>query len=169
MREHLSSNREDPSIEGKWGPLVAEIPAFARVSGVQFRLELIRSVRGFEKLLEGFERVRAVTYVAEARSVLDFFEKFGCSDVEIVLGESFTDVQSTMDPQVLERLCAKVGDGTLRIFVPKKTIHSKMYILEKPGLVRVVYGSRNLYPTGSWDSVAVFDLGEGDAIAREFV
>ena len=134
-----------------------------------FRLELIRSVRGFEKLLEGFEKVRAVTYVAEARSVLDFYEKFGCSDVEIILGESFTDVQSTLDPQVLERLCAKVGEGTLRIFVPKKTIHSKMYILEKPGLMRVVYGSRNLYPTGSWDSVAVFDLQEGDAVARQFV
>lgn len=163
------SRGERASIEGRWGPLVAEMPTFARASRTSFKLELIRSTRGFEKLLEGFEKVRAVTYVAEARSLLDLYEKFGCSDVEIILGESFTDVQSTLDPQILGRLCAKVDEGTLRVYVPRKTIHSKMYILEKPGLVRVVYGSRNLYPSGSWDSVAVFDLRPADAIARQFL
>lgn len=163
------SREEASSVEGQWGSLVAELPSFARESKAQFRLELIRSSRGFERLLEGFEKIHAVTYVAEARSVLDFFEKLGYADVEIILGESFTDVQGTLDPQVLGRLCSKVDEGILRIFVPKKTIHSKMYILEKPNHVRIVYGSRNLHPTGSWDSVAVYDVGPSDAIARQFL
>lgn len=136
--------------------------------GMQFHLELIKSTRGFERLLEGFEAVRAVTYVASAQSILDFFSS-GYSRVELVLGECFTDVQGSLDPKTLERLTDLMKEGQLRIFAPRKTIHSKLYILERPGLLRVLHGSRNLYPTGSWDSVAVYDLPPDDAKAREFI
>ena len=133
-----------------------------------FLLELIRSTRGFERLLEGFESARAVTYVAQARNVLDFFSR-GYSQVELVLGESFTDVRGSLDVGTLEKLTALMEEGRLRLYTPRKTIHSKMYILEKPGLIRILHGSRNLYPTGSWDSVAVYDLPPTDATARDFV
>ena len=164
-----SMKGESLPIQTRLGIPESNLPAFIRESGVPFRLELIRSTKAFEKLFEGFEKVRAITYVAQARSLLDLFEKFGSSDLEIILGESFTDVRGTLDSQILDRLCTKVDEGTLRVYVPRKTIHSKMYILEKPGLVRVIYGSRNLYPTSSWDSVAVFDLNPRDPIALQFV
>ena len=121
---------------------------------VPFQLELIRSTKGFERLLEGFQTVRAVTYVAQAQSVLDFFSR-GYTQVELVLGETFTDIRGSLDSGALEKLTAHLEQGRLRLYTPRKTIHSKLYILEKPGLVRILHGSRNLYPTGSWDSVAV--------------
>ena len=40
-----------------------------------FHLELVRSSRGFERLFEGFDSVRAITYVARAQNVLDFFSQ----------------------------------------------------------------------------------------------
>ena len=135
---------------------------------VAFQLELIRSTRAFERLLEGFQTVRAVTYVAQAQSVLDFFSR-GYSQVELILGESFTDVRGSLDPSTLEKLTTHIEQGRLRLYTPRKTIHSKLYILEKPGLVRILHGSRNLYPTGSWDSVAVYDLSPDDAGVREFI
>ena len=104
--------------------------------GTAFRLELIRSTRGFEQLLEGFDRVRAITYVARAQNVLDFFEKHGYSAVELVLGESFTDVRGSLDASVLARLAEYLEEGSLRLYAPRKTIHSKLYILEKAGAVR---------------------------------
>ena len=137
--------------------------------GTAFRLELIRSTRGFEQLLEGFDRVRAITYVARAQNVLDFFEKHGYSAVELVLGESFTDVRGSLDASVLARLAEYLEEGSLRLYAPRKTIHSKLYILEKAGAVRVLHGSRNLYPTGSWDSVAVYDLTPDHPAVKEFV
>src|SRR5437667_7021771 len=160
---------ETSPIQTRLGISDPNLPAFILETGAPFRLELIRSTKAFEKLFEGFEKVRAITYVAQARGLLDLFEKFGSSDLEVILGESFTDVRGTLDSQILDRLCTKVDEGTLRVYVPRKTIHSKMYILEKPGLVRVIYGSRNLYPTSSWDSVAVFDLSPRDPIALQFV
>lgn len=137
-------------------------------NGVPFQLELIRSTKGFERLLEGFETVRAITYVAQAQSVLDFFSR-GYSKVELVLGETFTDVRGSLDPSALEKLTVHMEEGRLRLYTPRKTIHSKLYILEKPGLVRILHGSRNLYPTGSWDPVAVYDLTASDSVAKEFV
>src|SRR3989442_12446603 len=162
-------NGEGWPIQPRLGIPELNLPAFIRESGAPFRLELIRSTKAFEKLFEGFEKVRAITYVAQARSLLDLFEKFGSSDLEIILGESFTDVRGTLDSQILDRLCTKVDEGTLRVYVPRQTIHSKMYILAKPCLGRVIYGSRNLYPTRSWASVAVFDLNPQDPIAFQFV
>src|SRR3989475_10029857 len=160
---------ESPPIQTRLGIPESNLPAFIRESGAPFRLELIRRAKAVEKLFEGFEKVRAITDVAQARSLLDLFEKFGSSDLEIILGESFTDVRGTLDSHILDRLCTKADEGTPRVYVPRKTIHSKMYILEKPGLVRVIYGSRNLYATSSWDSVAVFDLNPRGPITLLFV
>src|SRR6266702_5426632 len=76
---------ESSPIQTSLGIPKSNLPAFIRESGAPFRLELIRSTKAFEKLFEGFEKVRAITYVAQARSLLDLFEKFGSSDLEIIL------------------------------------------------------------------------------------
>ncbi len=157
-----------------WGEkLVAEeareVSLYFFSEGAPFHLEILRSSRGFDRLLEGFERIRAVTYVAEARTVLDLFEKHGYGDVELVLGESFSEFQGSLDAGVLTRLCSHLEKNSLRLYAPRKTIHSKLYILERPGQVRILHGSRNLYPTGSWDSVAVYDLPTDHRLAKEFV
>lgn len=135
---------------------------------VSFQLELIRSTRGFEKLFEGFQTVRAITYVAQAQSVLDFFSS-GYTQVELVLGESFTDVRGSLNANTLEKLAAHMTQDSLSLYTPRKRIHSKLYILERPGQVRILHGSRNLYPTGSWDSVTVYDLPPGHPTVKAFV
>ncbi len=119
--------------------------------------------------MEGFTKIQAVTYVAEAQSVLDLIEKYGYEDVELVLGESFTDFQGSLEAGTLTRLCAHLENGILRLYAPRKTIHSKFYILERTGQVRIIHGSRNLYPTGSWDSVAVYDFPPDHPLVREFI
>jgi hypothetical protein len=146
-----------------------EVSLYFFSESTPFRLELLRSSRGFDRLLEGFNRIRAVTYVAEAHSVLDFFEKHNYADVELILGESFTDFQGSLNPSILTRLCDRLDDGSLRLYAPRKTIHSKLYILEGTGQVRIIHGSRNLYPTGSWDSVAVYDLPPDHPLVKEFI
>lgn len=146
-----------------------EVSLYFFSESTPFRLELLRSTRGFDRLLEGFNRIRAVTYVAEAHSVLDFFEKHNYTDVELILGESFTDFQGSLNPSILTRLCDHLDNESLRLYAPRKTIHSKLYILEGTGKVRIIHGSRNLYPTGSWDSVAVYDLPPNHPLVKEFI
>lgn len=146
-----------------------EVSLYFFSEGTPFHLEVLRSSRGFDRLFEGFNKIRAVTYVAEAQSVLDLLDKQGYADVELVLGESFTDFQGSLSPGTLTRLCSHLENGVLRLYAPRKTIHSKLYILEKPGHVRILHGSRNLYPTGSWDSVAVYDLPATHPIVKEFI
>ena len=116
-----------------------EVSLYFFSEGTPFHLEVLRSSRGFDRLLEGFKKIRAVTYVAEARSVLDLLDKNGYEEVELVLGESFTDFQGSLDAGTLMRLCSHLESGALRLYAPRKTIHSKLYILEKPGQVRILH------------------------------
>ncbi len=146
-----------------------DVSLYFFTEGTPFHLEILRSGRGLERLLEGFKKIRAVTFVAEAQSVLDLIDKYGYQDVELILGESFTDFQGSLGAGTLTRLCSHLENGILRLYAPRKTIHSKFYILERTGKVRIIHGSRNLYPTSSWDSVAVYDFPSDHPLVKEFI
>ena len=118
---------------------------------LQLKTAIITRRQDFDALFEGFETLRAVSFVASPLLLLDFFNQRGFSNVEIVVGESlsrqYKETLASEPVDVVDALSRKIEDGALRILVPKTPIHSKLYILEKPGLVRVINGSLNLTET----------------------
>ena len=107
--------------------------------------------REFDNLFDGYDRLRAISYVVSPDLLLHFFEKRGLSEIELVLGDNLTEqyrqTLSQKGQQVTQALAELVEQGKLRIFVPKRIIHSKLYILQRNGLSRVIQGSANLTET----------------------
>jgi hypothetical protein len=106
----------------------------------------------FESLLTGFNRLRAVSYVASPEALLTLLDKTGLESIDIVLGDphlatAFRETLARKDTGVTERLLKLSECGQLQIHVPKRTIHSKLYILTRPGLSRLIQTSANLCET----------------------
>ena len=105
----------------------------------------------FDSLFEGYNRLQAISYVVSPDLLLHFFEGGGLSEVEVIVGENLTEqyrqALSQKGRQVTTALAELVEQGKLRIFVPKRTIHSKLYVLRRNGLCRVIQGSANLTET----------------------
>jgi len=105
----------------------------------------------FENLFEGFAKLEAISYVISVDLLLDFFDRRGYAEVEVLVGENLAasyrrDLEGK-DIEVTERLAERVENGTLRIFIPDRTIHTKLYILEGHDLARVIVSSANLTET----------------------
>ena len=121
------------------------------VASARLRSCVVAHRREFDGLFEGFDRLQAISYVVSPDLLLHFFEKRGLSEVEVVVGENLTEqyrqALSEKGRQVTTALAELVEQGRLRIFVPKRTIHSKLYVLQRDGLYRVIQGSANLTET----------------------
>ena len=102
----------------------------------------------FENLFEGFTKLWAISYVVSPDLLLEFFDRRGYSEVEVLVGEnlaeSYRQGLEQKGIEVTERLAECVKDGTLRVFIPDRTIHTKLYILEGTGSARVIVSSANL-------------------------
>lgn len=118
-----------------------------------FQTKVIARRSDFEALFEGFSRMRAITYVASPDLVLEFMEKRGYAQVEVLVGDSLAPSRISSDWRqqlaqnqlgVCERLAQRVEDGSLRILVPERTIHTKLYLLERDDVTRVILTSANL-------------------------
>jgi hypothetical protein len=112
---------------------------------------LIARCRDFEELFEGFTKMRAISYVVSPDLLLEFFDQRGYSELEVVVGDNLSEVYrkdlEQKGIEVTDRLAQLVERGALRIFVPTRTIHTKLYILERPELVRAIQTSANLTVT----------------------
>ncbi|MFC2020722.1 hypothetical protein ACFLU1_02895 [Chloroflexota bacterium] len=112
---------------------------------------LISRRKDFDELFDGFEKMYAVSYVISPDVLLDFYDKRGYKELEIVVGENLSDSYKRNLEQkpieIVERLEEFVEAGTLRIYVPSHTIHTKLYILEKQDGIRVIQTSANLTAT----------------------
>ena len=128
----------------------AVAPAF-NDGRLQLRSAIITRRQDFDDLFNGFDTLKAVSYVASPHLLLDFFNLRRFSKVEIVVGDSlsrqYKEGLASQRLEVIDALARKIDDGGLRILVPQRTIHSKLYILEKTGLFRVINGSLNLTET----------------------
>ena len=117
----------------------------------RLRSRLLARRQEFDSLFEGYDRLQAVSYVVTPDLLLHFFDKRGFSQVEVVVGENLTDqyrqALSQKGRQVTAALAELVEQGRLRIFVPRRTIHSKLYMLQRDGQYRVIQGSANLTET----------------------
>lgn len=122
---------------------------FAGLSPLQ--TQVITKRKDFEQLFDGFERMRAVSYVVSPDLLLEFFDQHGYSELEVVVGENLSEAYRNdlerKGVEVTDRLAELVEKGALRIFVPARTIHTKLYILERAESVRVIQTSANLTAT----------------------
>ncbi len=128
---------------------ILQADLFAGLSPLQTRLIARRN--DFDELFDGFTKMRAISYVVSPDLLLEFFEQRGYSELEVVVGENLSEVYrkdlEQKGVEVTDRLAEFVERGVLRIFVPTRTIHTKLYILERPELVRVIQTSANLTVT----------------------
>jgi hypothetical protein len=113
---------------------------------------VIRRQRDFDALFDGFKEMKAVSYVTSCRLLLDFMENRGFTRIEMLVGENVTiqqlkDDLTHQDRTVTERIAALVESGILRVLVPKRTIHSKFFVLRKDEFSRVIVTSANLSDT----------------------
>lgn len=113
-----------------------------------FRSQVINRRKDFEALFKGFTKMRAISYVASPNLLLEFLEQQGYTELELVVGDSLTEVyrqelaQKGID--VTERLVEQVEKGAIRIWVPDRIVHTKLYILETSKHTRVILSSANL-------------------------
>ncbi len=106
----------------------------------------------FEGLFDGFTKMRAIAYVVSSDLLRDFFQKRAYTEIEAVVGEDLTEPalrQGLQDKplDLVESLATRVENGSLRILVPRRSIHTKLYILERSGTVRIIQTSANLTET----------------------
>ncbi len=108
---------------------------------------LIERRRDFDALFDGFVRLRAISYVSSPDLLLDFFDQRGFTEVELVVGESlappYREALAARGVDTVLRLAARMESGALRILVPSRTLHTKLYILERFDAVRVIQTSAN--------------------------
>jgi len=95
--------------------------------------------RDFESLFEGFTGLKAVSYVVSPELLLEFFER-GYERVEVVVGENLADRYrqdlARRGIETVRRLAERMAAGSLRVYVPDRTLHTKLYLLERPGRIR---------------------------------
>lgn len=115
------------------------------------RTRVIARRKDFDELFDGFARMRAISYVISPELLLDFFDRRGYDKLEVVVGENVTEPYKKGLEQkgieVVDRLAELVEQGVLRVLVPTRSIHTKLYILERDELVRVIQTSANLTAT----------------------
>ena len=122
---------------------------------VLFKSIVIARRKDFDSLFDGFTKMRAVSYVVSPDLLLSFFDERGYTDVEIVVGESLSTTTSESYRQALaqkginitERLTERMQAGFLKIYLPERTIHSKLYLLENGSKYRLIQSSANLTET----------------------
>ncbi len=128
---------------------VLQADLFAGLSPL--RTQIIARRKDFEELFDGFARMRAISYVISPDLLLEFFDKRGYTQLEVVVGENLSEVYrkdlGQKGVEVTDQLAELVEKGALRIFVPTRTIHTKLYILERDDIVRVIQTSANLTAT----------------------
>jgi hypothetical protein len=122
---------------------------FAGLSPLQ--TQVITRRKDFDELFDGFDRMRAISYIISPHLLLEFFDKRGYIELEVVVGENLSEVYrrdlEQKGVEVVDQLAELVEKGVLRIFVPTRTIHTKLYILEGANIVRVIQTSANLTAT----------------------
>lgn len=113
---------------------------------------VISRQKDFDALFEGYLDMRAISYVSSASLLLDFLDYREFARIELLVGDNVDSRQlkddlSQKGPSVTERLAAEVEAGRLRVLLPRRTIHSKFYILGRDDNLRLIVTSANLTET----------------------
>ena len=118
-------------------------------SGISpLRTRVITRKQEFDELFEGFTKMQAISYVVSPELVLELYEKLGYLEMEIIVGENLASAYKhdleQKGLEITDRLEKLLENDSLRIFTPPHTIHTKLYILSRPDMVRIIQTSANL-------------------------
>lgn len=128
----------------------------------------IKTSSKFTELFLGYTSMKAVTYVAETKYILEFLSKIGYESIELILGEEFSDLKKNLNVIRVEEILSRLVDGSLKVYTPHNRIHTKLYILQGDGNTRIITGSRNLQQSRSYDLAIVFDFSGPCTLLSEF-
>lgn len=149
-------------------------------NGLQVKTLYINKPTLFDDLFQGYQKIRAISYVASPLTILSIFEKFGFEQMQILVGENigikhYKGELQNKELGVVQKLMSLVREEKLTIYFPKsKTIHSKFYILSKAGSHRIIVGSANFSETArkavKQDNYVVYcDLEDGNELLKTFL
>ncbi len=137
-------------------------------------LVIVRGPHDWDAAADGFRGgvLRGIAYLASVEDILRLFDVNGFETVEIVLGHGLTgpaarDLKQKMrreTRETVDRLVSLMESGRLRLHIPKSIDHSKYYVVEARGKVRVLIGSYNLTGSRNVNRVAVLDFETTDEL-----
>ena len=132
--------RPNPSLQGDF---------FS--STLNLQTQVITQKKDFDSLFAGFHSMKAISYVVSPDILLSFLDDLGYEKIEVIVGENLSELYKKDLEQkgndIIDRLATLADTGSLRILVPTKTIHTKLYILENENSVRIIQTSANLTAT----------------------
>jgi hypothetical protein len=113
------------------------------------RSKVIARRGDFDSLLSGFARLKAVSYVASPESLIALLDKLGLESIDLIAGDGhlagmYRDTLQSKGVDFAMRLLDLVESGRLRIHIPGRTLHTKLYVLERADSMRLVQTSANL-------------------------
>ena len=126
------------------------------MESVAVRTQVISARRDFDRLIQGFQTLRAISYVVSPDLLVELFDSSGLQHAEVIVGENLSGMGlvdqyrqqlQRKGEHATTRLAELVRENRLRILVPRRCIHSKLYILQNASACRVVQGSANLTET----------------------
>lgn len=131
---------------------------------------VLRSKRAFAKCFPPgtYHTLRAVTYIANLSLVAKLFDTFQFDAVELVIGEEAAPLRGSARGRValIERLYQLRDAGRLRLFLsPKRTLHTKLYLLYGTEKSRIITSSANFTQSG-WrgrqvNHASIYDIPQG--------
>ena len=134
-----------------------QLSIFPTRGASDIRTQVIAKRQDFDALFEGFNELRAISYITSAELLLDLLSERGFRQVELLVGyglDARDDVEKRLrsdlaqkDPEVTERLAEHVSSGALKLWTPKRVVHTKLYLLGGTGYTRIISTSANLTST----------------------
>lgn len=119
----------------------------------RFRTFITTKNNDLETHFTGFREMKAISYIASLRWLLEFLENNKFENIEILIGKEASDLdpaevlkdEIAKDKEnLMDRLIRFMDEGKLRIYTSERIIHSKFYILSEESSLRVIQGSANL-------------------------
>ncbi len=119
----------------------------------KFKSFLVSADKEFAPHFYGFSSLKCVSYVVSLKWLLEFLERNAFESIEIVVGKEVSDLLpedvlreelGREKDEMIERMLSLLQEGRLKIYIGDRIIHSKFYILNGNGSVRVMQGSANL-------------------------
>ncbi|PSQ98420.1 MAG: hypothetical protein BRD53_02290 [Bacteroidetes bacterium SW_7_64_58] len=140
-----------------------------------FTLDTVKSWQSFRDYLEDARKMWVISYCDSPRLLLELFDEFELEALELISGnvKDYRDRLTDEDTDLVDRLEHLKREGRLTIYTcPTKTVHSKVYLLEKAdGTYRCMTGSANL-TRNSWGNhtnhLAVFETPAGTEVHEAF-
>ncbi|MGM0381548.1 MAG: phospholipase D family protein, partial [bacterium] len=114
-------------------------------------LEVVKSWQSFENHFKEATHLQAITFCDSPGLLLEFFEDYELERLEVVVGDvkDYRERLRDEDSELVDRLEKLKNEEKLLIYTcPRKTVHSKMYIIQSGEEVELITGSANLTYTG---------------------